>query len=110
VKGVLYRSGSTITIGSSDGLQIWSGRWESDGVRLKMTYRLKSYQVAFTGAEEATRKDIHAQAIPQADRLRFAVPEVGVRSFEPASRLPGTLEERFLECQGQPAPATPASH
>ena len=102
VKGVLARSGTSISFASGDGLQIWSGSWEKDGVRLKTTYRLKSYESPFAGAEEATRRDVHAQAIPAADHLRFVVPQTGPRTFEPASALPGGLDERFLECREEP--------
>jgi hypothetical protein len=105
VKGVLFQSGNSVSFGSSDGLQIWSGSWSLDGVRLKTTYRLKSYEVPFPGAEEATRKDVHGQAIPEADHLRFVVPQTGPRRFEPASALPGALAERFLECKDERAPA-----
>jgi hypothetical protein len=104
VKGVLSRRGNSISFSSGEGRQIWSGRWEKDGVRLKTTYRLKSYEARFPGAEEATRRDVHAQAIPAADHLRFVVPQTGPRTFEPASALPGGLEERFLECRDEPAP------
>jgi len=104
VKGVLSKSGNSVSFASGDGLQIWSGSWEKDGVRLKTTYRLKSYEVPFPGAEEATRKDVHAQAILAADHLRFVVPQTGPRTFEPASALPGAVEEQFLECKDEPAP------
>ena len=112
VKGVLYRSEASISFGSDDGLEIWAGRWQASGGRLTMTYRLRSYEIPFTGAEEATRNDVHAQAIPEPDRLVFAVPGTrGLRRFEPAAALPGALAERFLECKPEsnrePAPSPP---
>lgn len=109
VKGMLYRRGTSISLGSSDGLQIWTGRWEADGARLKMTYRLKSYEVPFTGADEATRTDVHSQAIPKPDRLHFVVPQTGPRLFEPSSALPGALADRFLECRDDREPGRPSA-
>lgn len=103
VKGVLSRNEDSISFESGEGVQVWSGRWEADGVRLKMTYRSKSRDGASPGADEAARREIHAQAIPEANRMRFAIPGTGMRSFEPAAALTGAQADRVLACGDQPA-------
>jgi len=100
--GVLYRNRAGISLGSSDGLRLYKGRWSQNGSTVTLRYRLVEAEIRFTGYEEVLKKEIVVTTRLEERVLRFPfqAPEGGKvfnLRFSPAEKSVH-LSDRFVEC------------
>jgi hypothetical protein len=110
--GVFYRAGGRISLGSSDGLRLYEGRWSKSWGRITVQYRLADAEIRFTGMKEAMDRELTEHPEIQGRNLLFTyrAPEGGREvpiRFEQAASLPDQLEPRFVECSGARPGASP---
>ena len=103
--GVFYRRPAFVTLGSSDGLSMYEGRWTQNSEGVTVHYRLVDVEIRFTGVEKAMRQEIveHPQLDGESLLFTFRQPATG-RSypfrFVRGEALPAKLGGRFVECSG----------
>jgi len=110
LKCMLYRHAQeSTTIGSDDGLEIYYGTWSATSEGAAVTYHLADAEITFTGYEAAKKRQIKASAKLSGDSLDMPIirlfPSPAKEfstSFQPKSKLPAPLQERFINCDQHP--------
>jgi len=100
--GVLYQNKTGASLGSSDGLRLYQGKWSQDASTVTLRYRLVDAEIRFTGYEEVLKKEILVTTRLEGRMLRFPfqAPEVGKvfnLRFTPAEKSLH-VSDRFVEC------------
>ena len=107
--GELYRSRRQITLGSSDGLTIYEGRWISGERGVEIRYKLTDAEIWFTGYDAARARQLVDHPTIAGHELQFSFhrPVDDRRfhwTFESASSLGDRSVPRFVECSGVEPP------
>ena len=103
--GVFYRGGGRVSLGSSDGLALYEGRWSQSAGQITAQYRLVDAEIRFTGIEKAMATEITDHPELRGNRLFFTYrrPDDGravPMQLADAASLPDKLAPRFVECSG----------
>jgi hypothetical protein len=101
--GVFYRRPAYVTLGSSDGLSLYEGKWSRDANGITVRYRLVDVEIRFAGVENEMRKEIVEHPRVDGDSLLFTYhqPSTGRAypfRFRRGNALPAKLSGRFVEC------------
>lgn len=103
--GVLYRGTGSATLGPSDGLAVYEGRWTSSGDTITATYRLVDSEIPFFGIDLAMRTEFTEHPRIRGGKLLFAFHHYGKesaapRTFKRATTRGEALEDQFVNCDG----------
>ena len=101
--GVIYRAHGTTALGSSDGLQLFEGKWfERDGL-ITVEYRLVDAEISFTGMDEALKKTetVWPQLVGTTINFEYRSPGSNTSTlliFHSADSFEDHIAPRFVEC------------